>query len=597
MQNFLPDARYTINYIGKDKDKLLSMLQIIGRDNRSRFHNGRWSVASGALSSIVEAVGKTFLDIQEEKELGAELQSGYKLYPFQKDIVEFCISRNGSLIAASCGAGKTIIMIDSFLELKRQGKISPEGKCLVVVKSTLKTQWQHEIKRFTGLEANIIDTYKSCVGPILTRIQNIRKKIEPLLADPLGNAVQLGELYKKLEENEKTAEFLFSSQFSKEYDFYIVNYETLRDEAVSKALKNVGLECVIADEVHMVKTDTAARSKALYEFSNIKYRFGATATPIKKNPLDAYGIAKFIEPSLFKSKTDFSQRYLKFSGYGRIAGSRNEQELNEKLSKVMVVKTKEEIASELPSVVPITRYCALEPAQEKMTENLLQEIQELKDEERRIFAKYRGNPPQGEPELAQVQANIMARQTFAAELADSEELLKESESKLAKSYITKSKSNKIELLLDILEEIIESGEKAVVFSKYRKLQPILEREIKKRFKDVEAAFVNGEMAAEERYKEVYEKFKTEDACKVLLMSDAGAEGVSISWCKYLIEMEPADSYLIQTQRRGRIERADSIHDTVYVYQLIAEKSYDEIALKIISKKERYDAQIIKGNLG
>ena len=61
-------------------------------------------------------------------------------------------------------------------------------------------------------------------------------------------------------------------------------------------------------------------------------------------------------------------------------------------------------------------------------------------------------------------------------------------------------------------------------------------------------------------------------------------------------MEPADSYLVQTQRRGRIERADSIHDTVFVYQLVAEKSYDEIGVKIVEKKERYDSQIIKGNL-
>lgn len=596
MENFLPDARYSINFIGKDKDRLLDMLSIIGKDKTARFHNGRWSVAGGTLSSVIALVDRSLLDIREDTELGKGLQSGYRLYPFQKDIVEFCISRNGSLIAASCGTGKTIIMIDSFLELKRQGKITPGGKCLVVVKSTLKTQWQHEIKRFTGLKANIIDTYKACVGPVLTKIEGIRKKIAPLLSDPLGNAMQLKELYEKLGENKKMADFLFSSQFSPEYDFYIVNYETLRDEEVSKALKKAGLECVIADEVHMIKSDTAARSKALYEFSNVKYRFGATATPIKKNPLDAYGIAKFVEPSLFKSKSDFSARYLKFSGYGRVTGSRNEQELNEKLSKIMLVKTKEEIASDLPSVVAITRYCTLEPKQEIATEKLLKEIQELKDEERRIFAKYRGNPPAGDPDLIQVQANIMARQTFAAEMADSEELLKESESKLAKSYITKSKSNKIELLLDILEEIIESGEKAVVFSKYRKLQPILEREIKKRFKDTAIAFVNGEMAAEDRFKEVHEKFKTDEACKVLLMSDAGAEGVSISWCKYLIEMEPADSYLIQTQRRGRIERADSIHDTVYVYQLIAEKSYDEIALKIIEKKERYDSQIIKGNL-
>ena len=78
------------------------------------------------------------------------------------------------------------------------------------------------------------------------------------------------------------------------------------------------------------------------------------------------------------------------------------------------------------------------------------------------------------------------------------------------------------------------------------------------------------------------------------MSDAGAEGISLGKAKYLIEYEPAESYSIQTQRRGRIERADSVHDTVFVYQLIAEKSYDEIALKVIAKKEKYDAAIIKG---
>ena len=231
-----------------------------------------------------------------------------------------------------------------------------------------------------------------------------------------------------------------------------------------------------------------------------------------------------------------------------------------------------------------------------MTERLLKEIQEYKEEERGIIAKYRGNPPAGDPDLANCQANIMARQTFAQELADTEELLKESESNLAKAYITKSKSNKIELLLDLLEELLANDEKVVIFSKYRKLQLILEREIKKRFEGLELAFVNGEMSSEARYEEVYTKFKDNENCKVLLMSDAGAEGISISWCKYLIEMEPADSYLIQTQRRGRIERADSIHDTVYVYQLIAEGSYDEIGLKIIEKKEKYDSTIIKGNL-
>lgn len=68
---------------------------------------------------------------------------------------------------------------------------------------------------------------------------------------------------------------------------------------------------------------------------------------------------------------------------------------------------------------------------------------------------------------------------------------------------------------------------------------------------------------------------------------------NLSKCKYLIEYDLANSYAIQTQRWGRLERADSIHSTVYVYQLIMKDSWDEVQLKIVSKKEKYDNDIIK----
>lgn len=69
--------------------------------------------------------------------------------------------------------------------------------------------------------------------------------------------------------------------------------------------------------------------------------------------------------------------------------------------------------------------------------------------------------------------------------------------------------------------------------------------------------------------------------------------LNLESCQYLIEFEPADSFLIQTQRRGRIVRASSTHDTVYVYQLIAKESYDEIALKIVKKKKTFSDTIVE----
>ena len=61
----------------------------------------------------------------------------------------------------------------------------------------------------------------------------------------------------------------------------------------------------------------------------------------------------------------------------------------------------------------------------------------------------------------------------------------------------------------------------------------------------------------------------------------------------MIEYDLAGSYALQTQRHGRLERADSIHSNVVVYQLIANNSWDEIALKIIDKKKNFDNDVIQ----
>ena len=169
---------------------------------------------------------------------------------------------------------------------------------------------------------------------------------------------------------------------------------------------------------------------------------------------------------------------------------------------------------------------------------------------------------------------------------------------MAQKYVTGSKDNKLEIMTELIEDIVSSGEKVCIFSRYARMQEIITDRLKKEkwFKDYSIAYVNGTMSAEKRFEEVYTKFRDTDSYKVLIMSDAGSAGINLSKCKYMIEMEPAESYATQTQRHGRLERADSIHDTVFVYQLIANGTWDEIALKIVNKKEKYDKKIIKGIL-
>jgi ERCC4-related helicase len=325
-------------------------------------------------------------------------------------------------------------------------------------------------------------------------------------------------------------------------------------------------------------------------------KIGATATPVGKDPEDLFGIFKFVSPALFPSLSKFGAKYIKYAGYGNIAGIMNKEHLIKQYSPHMIVKTKEEISSQLPDLVVMQRHCTMTPDQQEMNERIMNELSSLKDKEKALKALCRSKADvENNEELKKIDAMILAMQTFAQELCDNPILLQNSDSEMSKQYVTDDLSSpKLNMLLELVEEIVNSGEKVCIFSKYSNNQKIIADAIHKEIdKKMGIAFVDGTMSSKTRSNEVYAKFRDNDNYKVLLMSDAGAEGFNLSKCKYLIEFDLADSYLIQTQRHGRIERNDSIHDTVFVYQLIAYDSWDEIAQKIIEKKENYDSELIK----
>ena len=358
------------------------------------------------------------------------------------------------------------------------------------------------------------------------------------------------------------------------------------------------LDFIAADEVHSIKAYKAERSKALYEFGEAKVKIGATATPIQKDYKDIYGLFKFIKPDLWPSFSRFAGMYIKYVGRGIEAGFKNIDQLRTKISPYLFIKTKEEISSQLPTLNVLQRYCNLDEKIIQKTQSILDEISELHEQERAIIAKCPTEQArENNPDLKQVEAKIMALQTFAQELADEPELLLLSESEMSKQYYVKAKENaKMNLLISLVEEIIDSGEKVCIFSRFERIQQIIAENlshIKYNNKAINFASINGSMNDEQRFNEVYTKFRDTDDYKVLISSDAGSTGINMSLCKYVIEYDLADSYAIQTQRHGRIERADSIHDNVFVYQLIANDSYDEIAYKIVSKKEGYDYELIK----
>lgn len=591
---------YLVRFLGK-KNQFNEYINKVMRVQEKTWSLDKscWIVSKDSLPLLQSMFNDIeYLDeVEEVKPLAAtgyeDMGKSMKLtpYDYQKEAIKLGIDAKELLIVYPCGSGKTPIGIGLYLEARERGIVNGPG--MIVVKASLKKQWQKEIEKFSDLKAVVIKSPSDIAANVNDRIKNRKNRIKKL--DKIKDRQAVKALTDEIKSLEAEKETLFKSQFDGN-DLFVLNYEALMNTQVRSELHRRKVNFVFADEIHYVKNREAKRSEALYEFKTAKMKIGATATPVGKNPEDLFGIFSFVCPTLFPQFKNFAATYIKYSGFGRVSGTKNKENLVGKYAPHTIVKTKEEVSSQLPSLLVIPRHCEMTADQQEVTQRLMLELTDLKTQGDAIRLSCRTEiEAKTHPELAKIDARVMALQTFAQEIADAPELLDLSESELAKQYSCKSKASpKLDLLIELVEEIIESEEKVCIFSKYSAMQPIIASRIQNEIsKDIKIAYVNGGLNTNQRYREVYEKFRDNEEYKVLLMTDAGAEGLNLSKCKYLIEFDLAESYGIQTQRHGRVERSDSIHETVYVYQLIADESWDNIQQKIIEKKEGYDADLIK----
>lgn len=594
---FLDNNKFLVRFNGNQED-IFKYLAIISNNVYYAMPNfdedGGWIFHYNKFNDIINAFdNKVHYENEYFPPKYNDIGKNMKLQPYdyQKEAIYYAIENKDALLVLPCGAGKTPIAIGIYLEARERGIISGQG--LIVVKASLKKQWQKEVSKFSDFTSNILQTYSDCCSNILNKIKTRKRKIEKLeITDP-----KRATLVSEIKALEKEADEKFNSQF-KDADLLIANYETLLDEKVLNALILKNLQCVMCDEIHYAKTHTTDRSKALYNFNNATIKIGATATPITKDPRDVYGIYKFINPDIFGKVGNFQKRYINFAGYGKINGFKNMDELREKISDYIFIKTKKEVASQLPKLKVIPLYCELSSSGAAKTAEMLEELDILNKQDFEIRRKCKSEAEAMlNEELQKIGAKILALQTFCQELADSPLLLTTSDSDMSKQYaegINLKENPKMDLCIEKVQEIIDSGEKVIIFSRYERMQQILTDALRKNIdKNLKIAYVSGSLSAEQRYEEAYTKFKEDPEYKVLLCSDAGAEGLNMGHCKYLIEYDLAISYAIQTQRHGRLERADSVHSNVIVYQLIANNSWDEIQQKIVDKKEGFDEDIIK----
>ena len=447
-------------------------------------------------------------------------------YEHQKAFLKFSESHAQMLLLDQPGLGKTKQSLDLIANRILAGQIR---KALIIVGvSGLQYNWQNEVKKHTDLVGYILGTRPVGKSGLQTKIGSGKDKVDDV------------NRLKKM-----AAQVI------------ITNIESLRNAAIVEALKQqvqdgiIGM--VVVDEVHKCKNPKAKQTEGLLELDT-HYKLGLTGTPIVNSPLDLYAMMKWLNRTV-PPKTYFEAKYCIKGGFEdrEVIGYKNLDDLAFDFNCWTLRRTKAECL-DLPEKTVQTYYVDLLPEQKK----LYKEIQ--KDLRERSAAIMAAASPMGQLVGLKKATSCPPRvmETFPPEACA-----------------------KLESLLDIVEEVIASGQKIVIFCYHVFTIEYLNWALRKH--GYNPALIYGAISNEVREANEH-AFQTIPECNIILGNyQTMGTGINLTASSTIVEYELPWTAADEEQAQDRCHRIGQFNP-VNIIRLVTRGTYDVVNEEIVDGK-------------
>lgn len=352
---------------------------------------------------------------------------------------------------------------------------------------------------------------------------------------------------------------------SKDYSAFpvviCINYEAFSRKFMVEMLMKIPFEVIIFDEVHKLRNHTTNQSKYAYALARKlpnAYRIGLTGTLLYNRPLDAFGIFRFIDPSVFGTSWNaFKYHYANWTGqFGQIAYEYvNQDELRNKIEKNSFYVDRHEVL-DLPYAQHIQRTTQFTPKEQKFYNTLNKEFIALLDDQKVVVK----NVLDKVNKLQQLTGGFFYQDGVVQYFSDA----------------------KKQLLADVLEET--DGQNVVIFYKYKGEFLVINSLINK---DRPMFNINGDVND-------YEAWNHYESSSILAVQiQSGAESLNFSKAGITIFYSLLSSYGLYEQALGRTDRGDAkaIYNREHVlyYYLLVDKTIDvKIMDALLHKKDLID---------
>ena len=233
------------------------------------------------------------------------------LYDYQTRGALFLACRGRCILGDDMGLGKTVQTLAAVELLARERGV---GRVLVVAPSSVKYQWEAEIRKFTPRAVQVID----------------------------GSP-----------EERKT-------QYAEPTFYRLVNYEqVVRDRDL---LNDWRPDVVVLDEAQRIKNWEGKTSRAVKKLES-RYAMVLTGTPLENRLEELYSIVQFVDERRFGPAFQFLNDHRILDAEGRLTGYRNLDAIREKLAPIFLRRTRAEVLEQLPGRTDSTVTVELSPEQ------------------------------------------------------------------------------------------------------------------------------------------------------------------------------------------------------------------------------------------
>ena len=405
--------------------------------------------------------------------------------------------------------------------------------CLVICGiNTLKTNWKKEIIKHSDLSARILGEKINSKGKVVYK--SIPERVEEL-KQPIDDF------------------------------FVILNIESLRNKDIVKNIiknKHNKFDMIIVDEIHTCKSASSAQGAALLKLDKAKYLVGATGTLVVNEPLDTFVPLKWIGAERAAQSTCKYYYTLYGGAFGNeFLGYRNLDTLKQQLD--LYTLRREKSLLNLPSQTIIEEYVDMPDKQKVFYENIKNGIVEQVD-------KVKLNPV-----MVLSLATRLRQATACPSILTTETI----------------PSGKLDRCCDLVDQITSNGEKVVIFSTFKETV----KELEERLSSYKPLIGTGDIDDATISKNV-DEFQKDGTAKVFIGTwQKCGTGITLNKATYMIFIDTPWTPGQMQQACDRIHRIGTVKP-VFIYNLIANDTFDERVLEIVNDKEAISDYLIDGKI-